>query len=372
MSASNVTNNSSSTTQPGNPLFSTFTDEKLQPLPYWVQILELLLWELLVRCWNKKYYGSFSLASESVDVNIPDKTPRPPRPVISNPSIITRRTNGWSFTVSTIYIVQCLKELKGNVVLDVFKIGAGQKKHPQFDSSDLIFNILPLLGHTIWYCQIQSSCMSSANSTLWNCYNAFGYRLYNYIFASYISFIYEFIAKVIIELQKREKIKNKERPEENRKPSEMITFYTSIVCSIITIIFVGGAILPYLFTNIFPMMCAYIFIIVIYIYVVLVVAIVLHYYTLIFPPKDATKSINSWSELNAFLNRYKVVRSTAMHLFNFIIPVLFNLSQYLYYGESYLQSMTDEYNSRSSKIYFDSFKGINIVKQVFHTVLPGL
>ncbi|UJR11479.1 hypothetical protein I4U23_015658 [Adineta vaga] len=63
----------------------------------------------------------------------------------------------------------------------------------KFDLYDLIVYFLPIYGHGVyWYCYIQSSCMSAEYATAWNCYIAFEYRIFNYIFVSYVNFVLDF------------------------------------------------------------------------------------------------------------------------------------------------------------------------------------
>jgi hypothetical protein len=51
-----------------------------------------------------------------------------------------------------------------------------------------------------------------------------------------------------------------------------------------------------------------------------------------------------------------------------LISTTFNYSQYLYYGENYFETMTNEYNSRDTGTFFKLLQ--NSVSTRFHFSLP--
>ena len=234
--------------------------------------------------------------------------------------------------------------------------------------SDLLFIAIPSLAHSVWYCFIQSSCTSVEGGTVWNCYNIFGYRLYNYIFDDYISFLDQFISKLILMYGSNE---NENIQDQGiRKWRHILSrtiHYISLCFSIITFLFVGALIVPYLFTNILPMIFKYIFFTIVYIYILTVIRFVMQYvctvvlrYRFIFASRLHGK----------FGDPHQIIMKAAITLFPLIMSILFNFSQYIYYGEDYLQTMNNEYQSRDPQSYFEQIR--NTRSQVVHTILTTI
>jgi hypothetical protein len=88
---------------------------------------------------------------------------------------------------------QCVNQARIEKLESIYKKFS---KKVQFNIKDCVHS-LPLLGHAIWYCIKQPSCMSLEDATTWNCYNIFGYQLYNYIFSSYFHFSCNFLIKCL-------------------------------------------------------------------------------------------------------------------------------------------------------------------------------
>jgi len=219
----------------------------------------------------------------------------------------------------------------------------------QFSIQDCL-HTFPLLGHSIWYCVIQSPCTSTEDATTWNCYNAFGYRVYNYLFPSYFHFACTFIMKCAY----RNKIK-KFMVKQNTKLGKL-SYYLGLYSSVITFIFVSCLVLPYLLTHVLPMAFAYVFMHAIYftfIFIVLIVGVFfLHLWCII----DSRITISS-----------VVIGASVLYTFPLLISVTYNYSQYLFYGQDYFETMTNEYNTRDTPTYFKLLH--NSVNFLFHTIL---
>ena len=361
--------------QNANPLLYTLRDSNTGIQPYWVVVLQFFVFEISLRSWNRAVYGSWLLPRDYIIVHLPIldqggvrnkprtiSTPSITTRTISTPSITTRttRTNPNAFTVSTIYILQCQKK---------WGIEMSRKKNkPKFDLSDLLFTSIPLLAHSVWYCYIQSSCTSVEGGTVWNCYNVFGYRLYNYIFSDYLNFLDQFISKLTI--MYKDHVNENIQYQGIRKWRHILSriiYHISQFFSIITFLFVGALIVPYLFTNILPMIFTYIFFVVVYIYALAIIMLVMQYvcvavqgYQFIFAEKLH----------KIFRDEHQIVMKAAIKLFPYVMSILFNFSQYIYYGEDYLQTMNNEYQSRDPQSYFEQMR--TEPEQVWHTVLTTI
>jgi hypothetical protein len=213
---------------------------------------------------------------------------------------------------------------------------------------------LPLLGHSIWYCVIHSSCLSAEDATTWNCYGTFGYRLYNYVFPSYFHFCCTFLMKCAY----RNKINEYMARGNKKKQSKFkkLSYYLGFCSSVITFIFVSSLVLPYFLTQVIPMAFTYVFIHIIYFSPAFVILIVGGY--LVHLPCI----IDSWIRVTAVL-----IGASILYTFPSLIAVTYNYSQYLFYGADYFQTMTYEHNTRDNETYFKLLQ--NSVNFVFHTVL---
>jgi hypothetical protein len=354
--------------QHANPLLYTLRDSSTAIQPYWLMISQFFVFEISLRGWNRAVYGSWLLPRDYIIVHAGGKSPTPiatpfrtlPIPGAINISSFRSRSNPYAFTVSTIYILQCHKKWG-------IEISKKQNK-PKFDLSDIVVSVLPLLAHSIWYCYIQSSCLSAESATVWNCYNIFGYRLYNYVFDDYISFLDNFISKLILMYRDNENENMHDQGIKKwRNILSRIIHYISLSSSVITFFFVGALVVPYLFTNVIPMIFTYIFFAVVYIYALTIITLVMQYmsvavlkYRFIFA-----------SRLHSiFRDRHQIVMKAAIALFPYIMSILFNFSQYFYYGEDYLQTMTNEFQSRDPEPYFEQLR--TQPAQIFHTILTTI
>ncbi len=109
---------------------------------------------------------------------------------------------------------------------------------------------------------MQSPCMASSSSvaTSWNCYNAFGYRLFNHIFVSYCKTTQICIYKGYMQGYARV-IQTKA----NRGGCCWLTHDASLVIIMVTLVFVTCLIVPVLLTHIVLMFFIYIWMAFIYI-----------------------------------------------------------------------------------------------------------
>jgi hypothetical protein len=213
--------------------------------------------------------------------------------------------------------------------------------------------------------------MSAEGGSTWNCYNIFGYRLYNYIFTSYTDFLGNFISKMRLtfgnyEKETEDKAKNKVLHILSR-----IIFYTSLSFSIVTFFFVGGLLLPYLLTNVIPMTIVYINIVVIYIFVVALIMFLILCLEFFIAIITYERESTAGSLILRILRYARLFTFTyGLRLFPNILSILFNLSQYLYYGEDYYQALTDEYISRDPTTFIQNLQ--NQTSQVAHTILDTI
>ncbi|CAF1588559.1 unnamed protein product [Rotaria magnacalcarata] len=209
MSATSSTDSIPTAYQYANPLLYTLRDYNMSIDPYWIVFLRFLSLQFSLRLWTRVFYGGWLTPVEFiVDASEHESQHKPSTIEIVSMEHLGRRP---SPTISTVYILQDFKKKKKEK----------KKKQPTFDLFDAVFYCIPLLGHAGWYCYIQSSSMSATYGTTWNCYNAFGYRLYNYLFEQYANFAVGYLTKLFF-------LKYGNKKEEGEKkeqvPKDLLSF----------------------------------------------------------------------------------------------------------------------------------------------------
>jgi hypothetical protein len=359
--------------QHANPLLFTLAQRDMTIQPYWIMILQILALQLIQRVWHLCRYQEFLLTLEIVFIRsfykkqlkiMKNWAIRSIVVPLGDIQIIVQNQSDFpkhSFlssqrkpTLTMIIYNRPFQQVFEKLEKKCNKMG----KKLTFDLVDFFLNALPVFGHGIWYCYIQSSCMSAEDATLWNCYNAFGYRIYNYTFVSYCSFCYNFFMKIVVIIVGHDEKKSK---------SDIVTGL--IFCfSVITFVFNGALILPYFITHALPMLFIYTFMSAIYFGVwVILFYLSLAHLSLLLPKLYKTDFLLSrfikWIAIYPML----FIVSFGAYSYPILISTLFNYSQYLYYGEDYFQTMTDEYNSRDTTTYLNVLR--NSINQKFHSAL---
>ncbi|CAF1344547.1 unnamed protein product [Adineta ricciae] len=352
--------------QDANPLLYTFRDDNTGIQPYFIAVSQFFFFEFSFRLWDRAVYGTWLLPSDFIDVKI-IKSPPPPPP-LPPPAIFAPRRRRAS-RIRTIYLLNYPKA----ILLKTSEQLEKNRKKPTFDLFDILFACSPLFAHAIWYCVIQSNCMSGAFATTWNCYNLFGYRIYNYLFDPYSMFAYEYISKMIILRDKRHhEVPWIVRKKKWRRVLGNIIFYPSMIISTITFVFVSAMLLPYIFTNVIPMVVIYSFIVTIYAYIVTIYAGLLKFYT--FVTKKIFKIDNDkLPQIEVIVRKYHFKRRFivyfAIRWSPHLVPFLFNLSQYFFYSADFLGALNREASSRSIVAYFERVRNS---PQIVHTILTAI
>lgn len=129
---------------------------------------------------------------------------------------------------------------------------------------------------------------------------------------------------------------------------------TGIVCTITTML-VMASLLPFAITDLIPMPVIYIWInigwfLVSFIVTLIVICCVLK--------QDADKKGVLLCALAGALNLYFLIN-----------PILYNYSQYFYFGDTYLHSIYSEYHSRDTNVYFQVLQ--NETQSIGHLLLSS-
>jgi hypothetical protein len=321
-------------------------------------IAEYIVYEAFLRTWDKINYGTWFVPLELVVLPDSDDDRSPPPSTVGGAG-----QHGLHMVIPVIYVLTDRKEGDGVKT-------PPKKKSMMFDFSD-IFSCSTLLGHSIWYCYIQSSCLSAENATVWNCYNLFGYRLYNYIYYSYMKTSTNSMSKFYIAFKNKKEEKTKDKPKKEQ-PSKLsrIIHNIGLFYAAFTMVFVGALLVPYVFTNVISMLFIYINLAIIYMFGFTVIISLIQYYKCIINTRDHTPESTSSKLLPKLDNTQIIILLYGIRLFPYIIIIFYNYSQYIYFGDDYFQAMADEYNSRNTSGYFS--RVANDSKQIAHVILSTL
>jgi uncharacterized membrane protein len=159
--------------------------------------------------------------------------------------------------------------------------------------------------------------------------------------------------------------------------------YASLIIIMVTLVFVTCLMLPFFLTNVVPMFVIYIWMSVIYIgtssYLIFSGFIVYDDIEGLRDAKELPKDIQSDDEkCCSFMFSLKEIPKVALSIllallittFPILLSIFFNYTQYFYYGDGYLKSIQDDYNSRDTSQYFSVLQ--NSLKQILHSLLNFL
>ncbi|CAF3949992.1 unnamed protein product [Adineta steineri] len=332
-----------------NPVLGTFPADDINIQPYWLVVLQLIIVQLFQRVTNYfRYNTCFTTLEIAGLIRIFQKYPTS-LSINSNASITADKTR--------------LIKLRSMISISYFEA----------------ITCLSIFGHSIWYCIIQSSCLGSSSvATTWNCYNAFGYRLYNYVFVSYCS-----TALNCIYVMYMEGFQQIITTDYKRGSFCWIIYYASLIIIVITLPIVTCVLLPFFLTNVIPMFVIYIWMSTIYIgvssYLIFAGFFVYDDIDELRERKKLSKDEdpNEQACCSFMFTRkelphvaFSIVLALFITTFPILLSIFFNYSQFFYYGDSYLRTIGDDYNTRSTDQYFNILK--NSIKQILHSVLNFL
>ncbi|CAF1487732.1 unnamed protein product [Adineta ricciae] len=352
--------------QNANPLLYTLAQDHTNIQPYWIMILQIAGLHLFSRLRHLFKYGVFST---TLEIGLLRWAVLYQLKTVNN---VLQRVD--DFVGNFVHNSESARErfIKEMERIKSHTHETNEKfyKKIDFDLIDYIIHGLPTLGHAIWYCYIQSSCMSAEQATPWNCYNAFGYRLFNYVFVSYWNFSFVFYVQLIAFIFKDAHNLNLPKKKQPKSIIKYVSFVITVGLYFITWAFAGALLLPYMFTHVIPMAFAYGFMVVIYfclwgavLFSTQILAELPKFTRIvfyIFLPRSLT---------GAFYSISAALYSTALFIntFPILLTVFYNYSQYLYYGENFIYTMSNEFNSRDTEIYFAIFR--NSVNEKLHSLL---
>jgi hypothetical protein len=358
--------NYNSSTTNVNPLLITTAADQINIQPYWIVVAELIVLQLTQRIWHhfkyKTWFTTLEIAglmhifkNDPADVNDPDfnKTKCSPTSKKNKGKVkLTPHQNR-------------LLILRSMIAIDYF---------------DAI-NCIILFAQAIWYCVIQSSCenLSSATATPWNCYNAFGYRLYNYIFVSYSTTTLNVVYKTYMQGY-AEIIKT----DAKRDSFSWVIHYASLITIVVTLGFDTCLLFPFILTHVVPMFVIYIWMSIIYI----TVCVYLTVYGFLayeeieeieerpakIKAKEIRKSQRSYeTQCCSFMFRpnelpqvlISILLALLITTFPILLSIFYNYTQYFYYGETYIMSIADDFNARDTNRYFSVLQ--NSTNQILHS-----
>ena len=220
------------------------------------------------------------------------------------------------------------------------------------------FQTIWVTGHFVWYCILQGSCMSAANASAWRCFNIFGYVLMNYVIPSTASLGINIYTKAPT---CKEILFGRQRLSETRKA---LIGFLCIWCYAPTTAIVA-VIIVYFNVNIIPMFVCYEWIGFMWVIGVSLASVIIGLLLLTCPITREQVDAGHFKEFVL-----AVWASTQTTLVVYLAVILFNYSQYWYFGDSYIHAIVSEFESRDTNRYFRTLT--NSSEQIAHTVLSSL
>lgn len=293
--------------QLGNPLLYSLPSGRKTLEPYWVIIAQFVLLQFCQRLWNRVRYKTWFLQLELV--------------------VMFGCAYGSSKT-----------SLQYKFELDFFDA----------------FQTLSVASHFVWYCIIQGSCMSAANSNSWNCFNIFGYLLMNYVTPSAVSLSINVFTKMS---QCMKIFKSPRYSQAEKALIGLLCFW----CYAPLIAFLC-VLSPYVFVNILPMFQCYIWLVIIWVIAIGLIGVIIGILLLTCPINR--ELIENFHFARFLLAMFASFEST---MSPYLLVLLYNYSQYWYFGDTYIHAIVSEYQSRDTYTYFQALT--NSSEQIAHTVL---
>jgi hypothetical protein len=205
---------------------------------------------------------------------------------------------------------------------------------------------------------MQSKCLSAANANQWRCYNAFGYRLYNYVLPSIVSVLVDSIVQLVNMIKATKKNKENE-PDKNDMNWLKWTLlgFTIVMNSLVCLVFVA-----FFISNVLPMLIAYCWVL-----LPILGGLVLTYATLITSVISGIRQCQDCGCVYClkFFGTHCIV---GLQVFGcLILGMAYNYSQYSFFGAAYTSVPWYEYQSRDTVAWFNSLT--NSSELVIHNVL---
>lgn len=228
---------------------------------------------------------------------------------------------------------------------------------PKYSILDFILSMISV-GHFCYSCYMQTQCGNAVGGDGWNCYNAFGYRLHNYVLPSVISVLVESIVQSVNMYRANKEDQLNEAKEDSMKGFKSFLLGATIVMN--TGVFL--AFIPFFVSNTIPMIIAYCWILLpVLAGVVLIYAIIV------------TSVVNGIRECEGCgcaycLKFFGIHCVVGLQVFGTLVfSMAYNYSQYSYYGADYSQVMWYEYQSRDTVVWFNTLS--NSSELTIHNLL---
>ena len=225
-----------------------------------------------------------------------------------------------------------------------------EKITPKYSLLDFVFSLVSL-AHFIYACVRQTACSTDVNYSSWRCYNAFGYRLYNYVLPNVIAVLLQSTIQVVNIYT----IEDDENDEDNvnwkRKVlsffKKLLLFGTIFSNALMCLVFV-----PYFITNALPMFVGFIWLLGPLI-IVLVLAYAIFTTIVLNIILSCTMCSCCGKECRRLFGTHCAV---GLQVFGCLaMSMAYNYSQYCYFGGGYLTVIGYEFQSRDTTAWGRAF-----------------
>jgi hypothetical protein len=209
---------------------------------------------------------------------------------------------------------------------------------------DFILSLISI-GHLGYAGYLQTKCSSAVNATQWRCYNAFGYRLYNYVLPSVVAVLVESIIQLVNMVKAHKKDKIDKSTKKYMSSCKWFLLISSIVMNALAVL----VFIPFFISNVVPMLIAYCWIL-----LPILGGLVVLYATFVTSVINAIKQCQDCGCVYClkFFGTHFLV---GLQVFGcLVLGMAYNYSQYSFFGTSYKEVMWSEYQSRDTINWFNT------------------
>lgn len=199
------------------------------------------------------------------------------------------------------------------------------------------------MAHFIYASYLQTKCTESSNQSTWNCYNAYGYRLFNYVLPSVVSVLVQSIVQLVIRAKNNKKPSYGKRNQAGFFWKWFLLGATVFMNLVVCIVFI-----PFIITNALPMLVGFCWLLFPLWAVLTVVYAVFIYLLLILIGKCTDYSFEGYGK-----RMFGAQCLVGLYAFGcLILSMAYNYSQYTYYAGGYIRVLGYEFQSRETGAYF--------------------
>lgn len=225
---------------------------------------------------------------------------------------------------------------------------------------DFILSLISV-GHFCYACYLQTKCGAAPYADGWRCYNAFGYRLHNYVLPSVISVLVESIIQLVNTYRAH---KSEEKKPSDKNCQKYLKWFLLGMTFVLNTA-VASAFIPFLISNTVPMLIAYCWIL-----LPILFGLTLVYAILVTSVVSCVRKCTDCG-CGYCLKFFGAHCLVGLQVFGALaLSMAYNYSQYSYFGADFMPVLWYEYLSRDTVSWYKTLT--NSTELVVDNILTAL